>query len=226
MRTHSVLLAMYLTVIPCLGAQQRTRPAEAPPGTNWIADRRLKQYYPVDCQVVGTVPLADRLYYATEAALERDGYLRSPDCPRSVPRLEDAPPPAPQVQAVRAQGAPAEAENRHARRGFWFSGGLGYGSLGCEDCGGREGGLSGGLGLGGSVSQKVLLGAGSNGWTRSEGGVTLTVGTLVALIRFYPSATGGFFLLGGLGLGTIHAEIDGTLNGSGFVNIAVTLTRQ
>ncbi len=39
--------------------------------------------------------------------------------------------------------------------------------------------------------------------------MTLTVGTVVALIRFYPSATGGFFLLGGLGLGTIHAEADG-----------------
>jgi hypothetical protein len=55
----------------------------------------------------------------------------------------------------------------------------------------------------------VLLGGGTTGWTKSEGGVTLTVGTLVALIRFYPSSTGGFFLLGGLGLGTIHAQVDG-----------------
>jgi hypothetical protein len=132
-----------------------------------------------------------------------------------TPRLEDA---RPRLQDAAAGAAPAAAvqdpppaapENEHARRGFWFSGGLGYGSLGCEDCGSREGGLSGGIELGGSVSQKVLLGAGTTGWTKNEGGVTLTVGTVVALIRFYPSATGGFFLLGGLGLGTIHAEIDG-----------------
>jgi hypothetical protein len=32
---------------------------------------------------------------------------------------------------------------------------------------------------------------------------------VVALVRFHPSATGGFFLLGGLGLGTIHLEVDG-----------------
>ncbi len=55
----------------------------------------------------------------------------------------------------------------------------------------------------------MLLGGATTGWTKNEGGVTLTVGTVVAMIRFYPSATGGFFLLGGLGLGTIHAEIDG-----------------
>lgn len=55
--------------------------------------------------------------------------------------------------------------------------------------------------------QKLLLGVGTNGWTKSEGGATLTVGTLTALMRFYPSATGGFFLTGGLGLGTVNAEL-------------------
>jgi hypothetical protein len=106
-------------------------------------------------------------------------------------------------QVASAQG------HAQTRQGFWFNGGLGYGSLGCQDCGSREGGLSGGLALGGSLSQKVLLGAGTNAWTKSENGATLTVGTLTALIRFYPSATGGFFLLGGLGVGTIHAEVSG-----------------
>jgi len=101
----------------------------------------------------------------------------------------------------------ASAQAGHARQGFWFNGGLGYGSLGCQDCSGREGALSGGLALGGTLSQKLLLGVGTNGWTKSENGATLTVGTLTALARFYPSATGGFFLLGGLGIGSIHAEI-------------------
>ena len=102
-----------------------------------------------------------------------------------------------------AQGRP------HVRSGFWFTGGLGFGSAGCDGCDGRESGLSGGLALGGTLSQKVVLGVGTNGWTKSEGGATVTVGTLTALIRFYPSATGGFFLLAGVGLGTVSAEVSG-----------------
>lgn len=103
----------------------------------------------------------------------------------------------------------ASAQISQTRQGFWFNGGLGYGSLGCENCGGREGAVSGGLAIGGTLSQKVLLGAGTNGWTKSENGATLTVGTLTALIRFYPSASGGFYLVGGLGLGSVRAELDG-----------------
>jgi outer membrane protein with beta-barrel domain len=105
-----------------------------------------------------------------------------------------------------AAAAPLPAQERH---GFWFNGGLGYGSLGCDNCGSREGGLSGGLSLGGTVSPKLLLGVGTTGWTRNENGVTLTSGTLDARIRFYPSRTGGFFLTGGLGVGTIHVSVDG-----------------
>lgn len=108
----------------------------------------------------------------------------------------------------------ASAQDRHARKGFWFNGGLGYGSLGCDNCDGREGGLSGGLALGGTLSQKFLLGVGTTGWTKSEGGATLTVGTLDARVRFYPSATGGFFLTGGLGVGTISADLAGVGSGS------------
>lgn len=116
--------------------------------------------------------------------------------------------------------APLTAQHEHVRRGFWFNGGLGYGSLGCDDCDGdREGGLSGQLGIGGTVSQKVMLGAMSNFWVKDVDGVTLSVSTLVAGIRFYPSATGGFYLTGGVGLGTIRADLDGfgsdTENGAG-----------
>jgi hypothetical protein len=113
------------------------------------------------------------------------------------------------LAALVAFAAPraVSAQGNHVRQGFWFSAGLGYGSLGCQDCSAREGALSGGLALGGTLSQKVLLGVGTNGWTKSEGGYTATVGTLTAQVRFYPSATGGFFLLGGLGLGSIHEEV-------------------
>lgn len=102
------------------------------------------------------------------------------------------------------------AAAQQTRKGFWFNVGLGYGSLGCDDCDGREGGLSGGLSLGGTLAQgKLLLGVGTNGWSKEENSVRLTVGTLEALIRFYPSRTGGFFLTGGLGLGSIRVSVDG-----------------
>jgi hypothetical protein len=96
-----------------------------------------------------------------------------------------------------------------ARDGFWFSGGFGWGSLGCQDCSGREGGLSGSIAIGGTLSPKLLLGAGTNGWTKEENGVRLSAGTLTALVRFYPSAAGNFFLTAGLGVARIDLEISG-----------------
>src|ERR671925_36795 len=100
--------------------------------------------------------------------------------------------------------AAVEAQTPQTRDGFWFNVGLGYGSLGCQDCDSREGGFSSGLALGGTLSRKVLLGAGSNSWFKEQNGATLTASTLTATVRFYPSATGGFFLLGGLGLGVVE----------------------
>jgi hypothetical protein len=111
--------------------------------------------------------------------------------------------------AIRATSA--HAQNAQIRDGFWFSGGLGYGSLGCDNCGGsRESGISGGVSLGGTITPRFLLGVGSDAWARSQQGATLTVGTLDARVRFYPSTTGGFFLTGGLGVGSVSA------GGSGF----------
>lgn len=95
------------------------------------------------------------------------------------------------------------------RDGFWFSIGLGAGSAGCGDCDGRETALSGNLALGGTLSPKVGIGGGTTGWTKTVDGETLTIGTLTALVRFYPSAAGGFFLIGGLGLGFVTAESGG-----------------
>jgi hypothetical protein len=102
-----------------------------------------------------------------------------------------------------------EAQLSQTREGFWFNVGLGYGSLGCQDCTGREGGLSGGLALGGTLSSKVLLGGATNSWYKEQDGVTLSASTLTANLRFYPSATGGFFLQGGLGLGVIDIAVAG-----------------
>lgn len=100
-----------------------------------------------------------------------------------------------------------DAQQPQARQGFWFNLGLGVGSLGCADCGDRVNSLSGNLSIGGTISPRFLLGGGTTGWTKEEDGVTLSAGTLDARVRFYPSATGGFFLTGGLGLGTVNVTV-------------------
>lgn len=99
--------------------------------------------------------------------------------------------------------APSAAQKPQERKGFWFNAGLGYGSLGCEGCDGRESGLSGGLSLGATLSPHVLLGVGTTGWTKTQDGATLTVGTLDARARIYPVADGGFFFTGGIGVGVV-----------------------
>jgi hypothetical protein len=113
-----------------------------------------------------------------------------------------------------------EAQNPQTREGFWIGLGLGVGSAGanCDACtDDREIGLSGNLRLGGTLSQHVLLGVGTNGWIKSDSGVDQNMGALSALVVVYPSATGGFFLQGGLGMIWYKAD-DGTdeLTSTGF----------
>jgi len=92
---------------------------------------------------------------------------------------------------------------RNARSGFWFNGGLGYGSLGCQDCGSREGGLSGNLTVGGTLNDRFLIAFGTAAYTKSVEGERFTVGLYDARIRFYPSRTNGFFVTGGAGIGRV-----------------------
>ncbi len=112
--------------------------------------------------------------------------------------------------------AAADAQRPNTREGFWIGFGLGVGSLGF---GGdvvdadRETGASGYLRMGGTLSQKVLIGGESNGWSKSINGVTTTVGFLGGVVMLYPSATGSFYLKGGLGFVFIDEQ---DLSGSGF----------
>ena len=106
------------------------------------------------------------------------------------------------LAATLAFAPSAAAQNVPLREGFWIGLGLGAGSLGFGgDVSGvdRETGLSGYLKLGATVSQHFLLGAETNGWTKSESGVNTRVGSLSAVGYVYPSSTSGFFLKGGLG---------------------------
>lgn len=111
-------------------------------------------------------------------------------------------------QYATAQGRP------QTREGFFIGFGFGGGSFGCEGCGDRETGGAGHLKLGGAVSPQLLVGGESNAWTKEEGGARLTQANLSAIAQFYPSATSGFFLKGGLGLSRL--EVSGSGGGFSF----------
>lgn len=116
---------------------------------------------------------------------------------------------APQTQVHTAPVPPA-ARPSQTREGFWLNGGFGFGSLGCVSCDGHVSGASSGLSLGGTLNDRLLLGFGTTGWYRSKDGVALNAGTLDARLRFYPSTASGFFLTGGVGLGTIRVAANGS----------------
>jgi hypothetical protein len=110
----------------------------------------------------------------------------------------------------------ASAGHPQERRGFWIGFGGGYGSakVSCDDCegGDREGSFTGFLKLGGTLNQRVLLGVEANGWIKEQDGATVTLGSFTGTVTFYPQATSGFFLKGGVGASYVDNEFrDGSL---------------
>lgn len=101
--------------------------------------------------------------------------------------------------------SPLSAQSKpQTRQGFWITAGLGGGSFGCDLCESRESGGAAQIALGGTLSPRVQLGASSNAWSKTVDGVRVTQSALLALFKFYPSATGGFFLQAGLGIGQLE----------------------
>lgn len=101
------------------------------------------------------------------------------------------------------------------RDGLFVGFGLGWGSLDltCDGCEmDRESGFSGNFRIGGAVSDKVLIGAESEGWYKSVEGVALSFGTLTASVYVYPSSK-GLYLRGGAGLAVLSAS-DGDISES------------
>lgn len=111
---------------------------------------------------------------------------------------------------------PANAQDAVHRNGFWISFGLGAGSAGfecdgCEDD--RDNSGAGYLRLGGTPSDRFLVGGEINGWVKRDEEETYeweaAIGSIFGTLLFYPSA-GNFYLQGGLGfMGyTLEAEND------------------
>jgi hypothetical protein len=112
----------------------------------------------------------------------------------------------PAARQVRPEPEAVETGFGQEREGFWFNGGLGFGSATCVGCSVSLGGLSGGLSLGGTISDRVILGVGTTGFVGSDLFSTLSIGTIDARLRFYPVRTSGFFMTGGLGVGSVTVD--------------------
>jgi opacity protein-like surface antigen len=107
--------------------------------------------------------------------------------------------------------AAASAQDAPARKGFSASFGLGNGSAGadCDFCSDdRENGFSGYLRLGGYLRPNLLLAGETNGWVHSEDGVDENLSFVTGVAQWYPAATNGFYLKGGLGLAMYRASDD------------------
>ncbi len=115
--------------------------------------------------------------------------------------------------------APAARAQETRREGFWIGGGLGPGwntSEGLDDD--RRGGLAGYLRLGGTPSEKVLLGAEFIAWGREDGDITTTRGNATFSVFFYPRRTGNLFVKAGVGGSSVEWKRDAvsvTENGFG-----------
>jgi hypothetical protein len=95
------------------------------------------------------------------------------------------------------------------RHGVWFGAGVGVGSarLSCSICrGGRDGGLSGYLRLGTTVSPQVLIGGETTVWYHSAAAVDYLLGSVQAVLYFYPARKSGFYLKTGFGLAQYSAK--------------------
>jgi hypothetical protein len=87
---------------------------------------------------------------------------------------------------------------RSLHDGFWVGFGLGGGSNLSDAARGARFGFGGDVMLGGTLSERFLLGGEIIGWGRKIGGSTLTQSNAMAVALLYPSGM-GLFLKGGIG---------------------------
>src|SRR5256885_4039380 len=114
----------------------------------------------------------------------------------------------------------ARAQYPQRREGFWIGFGLGYGSANvtCGTCGSgsRREGVTGFLKLGGTPSRNLLIGGAINGWSHPSGGATETMGNVTGSLYYYPVASSGLFLTGGLGFSSYNLNTSPSVDGTGW----------
>ena len=114
----------------------------------------------------------------------------------------------------------ARAQYPQRREGFWIGFGLGYGSANvtCDTCGSgpRTGGVTAFLKIGGTPSRNLLIGGAINGWSHESGGATETMGNVTASLYYYPVASAGLFLTGGVGFSDYRVDTSPSVEGTGW----------
>jgi hypothetical protein len=109
--------------------------------------------------------------------------------------------------AARAQIEIEEGPKPSFREGFWYNIAGGWGSQGCSACSTRVNGGHATITLGGSLDERILIGAAFTGWMGKQGDTSLVVVSADARFRWYP--TGGLFLAFGAGLSAIGDNVFG-----------------
>lgn len=113
------------------------------------------------------------------------------------------------VFALVASAQPASAQAPRAREGFWWGVGVGYGwvHVRCDICqADRTAALSATGAIGGTITPSVRFGAELSGWTRGEENIDEYLGSLSAIVNWYPSPAGSFHFKGGLGYVTYRID--------------------
>jgi len=114
--------------------------------------------------------------------------------------------------AVGQRSATSASRSGGGGGGLWYSVGVapGWARVTCGLCAGRrKTGLSALLGVGGSTSRAVRIGAELAGWRQREGGVTQTLLSFGAAAYWYPNVGRQLYLRGGAAL-VMHRTNDGT----------------
>lgn len=117
------------------------------------------------------------------------------------------------VLAVSVTSA-GHAQRRHRHQGFWIGFGIGGGVNTAPDVADdKRGGGAGYLRLGGTLSQRWLLGGEISVWGRQDdtilgdNSVSLTRSNATFTAMFFPSENGGFFIKGGLGGANVEQRV-------------------
>ncbi|MFO7588650.1 MAG: autotransporter domain-containing protein [Gemmatimonadota bacterium] len=118
--------------------------------------------------------------------------------------------------------ASAVAQRVAVHEGYWISFGLGGGWADDEFFDGGQPGFGSWLRMGGSPSQRLLLGGEVIGWLGSDDGTNTDVfrGQLQLVGLYYPSTSGGLFLKGGAGFASRSVDTSILIDDEDF-----TLTR-
>ena len=111
-------------------------------------------------------------------------------------------------------GTAGQAQSRQRHDGFWIGFGIGGGVNASANNDERGGGALS-LRLGGTLSQKFLIGGELSVWGRQEdtilgdNSLTVTRSNATFTTMFFPSEAGGFYVKAGIGGANVEAEAAG-----------------